>query len=437
MSGWLSRAKGAFGGREAEVDLEPIEIVCPCGRKVEATRRLTFQRVLCKGCGESFFLLPKDVYPRPVMKVRKAKPPTQSATKTPTESKTPLATKTSSATKPPSSAKTKTPFPQPLPQPSTQTESDPNWPRINIPRMLAFVARKLTAPFTPLRLIVLSLLTVIGLTGWWQWDRAARSEAEWNFKTATEAGLTALQKKDYVDAAQHFARATDAVDLLQRHDVLAEQTRQQLRQLTAINSLLTRSLGDILEAAQAGRKKGDVGSIESEFASLHAGRWIVLQSEVESATGAPDRSIPIDPATSSTSVTRNVWEQRMFLDGEGLVLTGSLSIFTKVRATAPPPAVPAGDAAPAGGAAPEAQLQLLFAINDLGQHEIVFAAQVESLKWNADQSVWVLTLKSSSGFLWTDYDLLLETGLQPDELRTEPQLRALLLEQSRWIGAAQ
>ena len=60
-----------------------------------------------------------------------------------------------------------------------------------------------------------------------------------------------------------------------------------------------------------------------------------------------------------------------------------------------------------------------------------------SLKWNAAQSVWVLTLKSSTSCLWTDYDLLLATGLQPDELRTEPQLRALLLEQSRWIGAAE
>ena len=77
----------------------------------------------------------------------------------------------------------------------------------------------------------------------------------------------------------------------------------------------------------------------------------------------------------------------------------------------------------------------MFALNDLGQREVLFAAQVESLKWDAAQSVWVLTLKPSSGCLWTNYDLLQPTGLQPDELRSEPQLRSLLLEQGRWIGA--
>ena len=74
MSSWLSRAKEALSGREAEVAPEPIELACPCGRKVEAARRSEFQRVLCTGCGEPFFLLPLDVYPRPVMKIRKVKP---------------------------------------------------------------------------------------------------------------------------------------------------------------------------------------------------------------------------------------------------------------------------------------------------------------------------------------------------------------------------
>ena len=401
MSGWLSRAKGAFGGREAEISPEPIEIACPCGRKVEATRRRDFQRVLCKGCGEPFFLLPLDVYPRPVMKVRKVKPPKPDLKKT----------KTAAGTKSPPA------------QPDPQTATAPTRPNIDLRKDLAAVGGRVRTQFTPLRLMVLSLVAVIGLTGWWQWNRAARSGAELDFKTANEAGQRALQKKNFVEAAEQFARAANAVDLLKRHDVPAEQARQNFRQLTAINSLLNRSLVELLEAAKAGRKKGDVAAVESEFASLHAGRWVVLQSEVTPVSG------PSDSATAS------VWEQRVQFDEETLVLTGSLSIFAKVLAT------PSPLSAPEGSAAPDAQPQFMLALNDLGQREVLFAAQVESLKWNAAQSVWVLTLKSSSGFLWTDYDLLQPTGLQPDErptepnLRSEPQVRALLLEQSRWIGA--
>ncbi len=396
MSGWLSRAKGAFGGREAEIALEPIEIACPCGRKVEATRRRDFQRVLCKNCGEPFFLLPLDVYPRPVMKVRKVKP-------------TKPDPKTKSAP-PKSEAKSEA-------KSDAKTEVAPAQPGIDLQKDLSIFAGRVRAQFTPLRMIVLSLLVVIGLTGWWQWARATRSDAELVFKTASEAGQVALQKKAFVEAAEHFLRAADAADILQRHDVPAEQVRQRFRQLTAINSLMTRSLTDLLEAAKAGRLKGDFAAVESEFASLHAGRWVVLQSEVMPA------SEPADPKTVS------VWEQRVQMDGESFLLTGSLPIFSKVPATPPTP-VPLD-----GNAAPDAPPQLVLGLNDLGQREVLFAAQVESLKWNGAESVWVLKLKSTSGFLWTDFELLEPTGFQPDELRTEPQLRAMLLEQGRWIGA--
>lgn len=390
MSGWLSRAKGAFGGREAEISPEPIEIACPCGRRVEATRRRDFQRVLCKNCGEPFFLLPLDVYPRPVMKVRKVKPPQPD-----------VKTKTATGTK---SAPAK-------PELQTATAPAPARPSIDLRKDLAVAHAQVRRQFTPLRLMVLSLLAVIGLTGWWQWTRAARSAAELDFKSANAAGLAAIQKQDFVAATQHFDRAANAADLLQRHDVSAEQARQRFRQLTAINSLMQRSFVELLQAAKAKREKGEFAAVESEFSSLHADRWIVLQCDVTPAAG------PSNPAAVSA------WEQRLQIDGETLVLTGSLSIFSKVLAPSSSPAVP------------DAQPQ--FALNDLGQREVLFAAQVESLKWNGAQSVWVLTLKSSSGCLWTDYDLLLATGLQPDELRSELQLRSLLLEQARWIGAAE
>lgn len=388
MSGWLARAKGALSSREAEVVLEPIEFACPCGHKVEATRRSAFQRVLCTDCSEQFFLLPLDVYPGPVMKVRKVQSP-----------------KSAETTKLKSNSKLSAP-----------TEVAPARTGIDLQAELATALVKPRSQFTPLRLIVSSLLMVIGLTGWWQWNRAARSSAEGDFKTANESGMAALKKSDYVEAAQHFSRAAAAADLLHRADVPAEQARQMHRQLTALNSLLTRSLIEMIEAARATRLREHALAAESEFTNLHAGRWLVMQSEIA-------------PPAGSTTPAGVPWEQRIQIFDESLVVTASLPVFSKIQATSPvPAATPA--AAPADPPPPGAS-----ALNDLGQREVVFAAQVESLKWNSEQSGWVLTLKASSGFLWTDYGLLLAAGLPPDELHTEARLRAMLTEQSGWIGA--
>ena len=389
MSSWLTRAKEALSGREAEAPLESIEIACPCGRHFEAARRRAFQRVLCKTCGEPFFLLPIDVYPRPVMKVRKVKPPKSVE---PTKSK-------------------------PIGKSTTASESAPFSPpvtaRIDVQAQSAATVAKVRTQFTPLRLIVLSLLAVVGLTGWWQWDRAARTSAVIDFKTATEAGMAALEKANFVEAAQHFRVAADAVDRLQRTDPAAEQARQKFRQLTALNSLLTRSLSELIEAARATRLRDNVLAAESEFANLHAGRWLVLQGDVT-------------PPTSPPASSAVLWEQQIQIFDEPLILTASSPVFSKIQAASSLPAA-TSDA--------QAESSTASVLNDLGQCEILFAAQVESLKWNVEKAAWVLTLKSSSGFLWTDYDLLIVAGLPPDELHTEVRLRAMLTEQSRWIGA--
>lgn len=396
MSGWLARAKEALSGREADAAPELLEIACPCGRKVEATRRRDFQRVLCKGCGEPFFLLPLDVFPRPVMKVRKVKPP-----------------KVAPSKKAKSSEKSVV---------ETAPETARDQPGLDLQTELIALLVKVRGKLTPLRMIVLSLVAVLALTGWWQWNLAARSHAEVDFKSATEAGSAALQKSDFLEAAQHFGRAAEAADVLGRTDVAAEQARQRYRQLTAINSLLGRSLTEVIEAATNTRRSEDAAAAESEFANLHSGRWLVLQSE-------------ITPRGSAATSQNPAWEQRMQFGEETLWLTAALPVFAKVQAGAA--------AASASATNPDASSPANVAtasptpLNDLGQHPILFAAQAESLKWDAQKSAWTLKLKSASGFLWTDYDLLLAVGIAPDELWTEGQLRGLLLEQSRWIGAAE
>ena len=397
MSGWLSRAKDALSGRAAETVPEPIQIPCLCGRTIETVRRESFQRVLCKGCGEPFFILPLDVYPRPVMKkVRPVKSP-----KSPATTKSPVAPKDAAAN-----------------VRATTTKTAGREPTVEFHHSLQQAAQAVRRQFTSLRLIVLSLSMVLGLTGWWQWNRAALSRAEGDYTAALAAGEAALEKKDLINAASEFERAANAVNLLQRTDIAAEHARQRHRELTAINSLMQSSLQELLDSAHRTMQKSDPAAAASDFAHLHAGRWIVLQSEINCSSAA-------DTAAAT-------WEQRVQVDDVVLLLTASLPAFSKIPAA---PTTPASETA-------EQPDNSNAKLNDetaaaAGRREIIFAAQVQSIRWSAEKSQWELTLNPATGFLWSDYGLLVAAGLVPDELRTEAQLRSMLLEQSRWIGVAQ
>src|SRR5690554_4849654 len=64
MSRWLSKASNALG-RGMPHEPETFELECPCGATIRGVRRDDSQRVLCKDCGEAFFILPANVYPIP------------------------------------------------------------------------------------------------------------------------------------------------------------------------------------------------------------------------------------------------------------------------------------------------------------------------------------------------------------------------------------
>ncbi len=390
MSGWLSRAKNALSGHTVDTTPVPIELPCPCGRKIEAVRRESFQRVLCKGCGEPFFVLPLDVYPRPVLK--RVRPPKVS--KSPPSAKPTARTAEAESTAPVTAA--------------TAVAR----PTIGLATSFWRAVRR---QCTPLRLIVLSLLTVVGMTGWWQHNRAARSQAAIDFQATLEAGQAALQKKDWAAAEHEFAKCVAAVNVLERKDVAAERVRQRHRELTAINVPLQRSFVDLLKSAEDTKKSDSPAAAETEFAFNHAGRWIVLQTQIAPVGDAPSE-----------------WEQRMPLQEGVLQLTVTLPRILASGKRQSPDGSECLNAEQKEVAAPIDQQSAPK--NDLELREIIFAAQVQSLHWDAQKSLWEIRLNPQTVFLWSDYDLLVATGLVPDELRTEAQLKELLTQQSRWIG---
>ena len=413
MSGWLSRARDALSGRTAETVPEPIQIPCLCGRTIETTRRESFQRVLCKSCGEPFFILPLDVYPRPVLK--KVRPAKVARVASPSKLAVPV--------------DRTTPRDSPTVKESTKSVIAAQVP--DLKQKMERASQTVRRQFTPLRIIVVSLVMVLGLTGWWQRNRAALSRAEGDYTVAVEVGNTALQKKDFLGAATEFERAVHAVDLLRRTDIAAEQARQRLRELTAVNALLQASLPEILVSARLAKQKSDAVTAESNFAHLHVGRWIVLQTEI---------------ASSSSNNKQFTWDQRLQIEEDVMSFMVSLPAFLKIPAIVSSTRLASADSGGPANAPVAADQNRDSASNSdpnsesntdgSGSREIIFAAQIKSLRWNIPESQWDLELNPTTGFLWSNFDLLIAAGLIPDELRTEEQLKTLLLEQSRWIGVA-
>ena len=97
-----------------------------------------------------------------------------------------------------------------------------------------------------------------------------------------------------------------------------------------------------------------VGFHYMEFANLHAGRWVVLQSDI----------IP-HPEAGGSAVA--VWEQQILIFDEPLILTGNLPVFSKIpAASAVPSASPNADVAP-----PEAQPTIATACSTMARRSTI------------------------------------------------------------------
>ena len=64
MSNWISKATNAFQGDDSS-SAQAFELSCDCGQKHSGIRRQKWQRIVCRSCGGSLFVLQRDPYPPP------------------------------------------------------------------------------------------------------------------------------------------------------------------------------------------------------------------------------------------------------------------------------------------------------------------------------------------------------------------------------------
>jgi hypothetical protein len=241
--------------------------------------------------------------------------------------------------------------------------------------------------FTPVKLVLASVLGVIALTGWWILRLHQRDEAERVVVAAARLAEQALEEHDLGEAARQYKKVRAALDLLRRSDPQARVLRQTAAEISAGSELCPASLLDILhEAADAAAGRSSL-TWQETFHSSYRDEWVVLDAQVSRAA---------DPSARPRYVV-----DFPLVEGQNRgVVVADLEVFDKALS--------------AGG----------------GAQRVVFAAQLDDCRRDSQlDKTWLIVLRPTTGFLWSGGESLELLGFGIDEATKQ-----ILSEQSHHLG---
>lgn len=383
MSGWLAVAEKLFG-RPANELPSAYAVECACGRQVSGARSGAEQVTFCAACGTALFVLPRSVYPRPrgvqaEPAVRPPIPAKPQSRRTAHPVKTPRAAVPKPARvadRPPADSKPDEPVashPEPV--------FDRN-PKIEPPRL----RRKLLGP---VRLVVLGIAAVIGLTMWWSYRVSRRNEAERTLATSIRLAQQAFEENDLGEAANRFRDVRAALDTLGRTDSRAQELRQTAAEISASADLARSSLYDILNEAVATTERSGRALWADTFRSSYRDEWVLIDALVtRTSDSSGGRRFEIDlPLTAG---------------GGRVQIVGDLACFER--------AVPGGSA-----------------------RRVIFAAQLDDFTTVPQNgAAWRIVLRPATAFLWSAPEHLERLGVEVDD-----ETKRILAEQSSLPGMYQ
>lgn len=388
MSKWFSKATNVFKGSCEELP-QPFELHCECGVRHAGLRKKAPQRIICRGCGSSLFILPRDVYPIPKVV---AEPPVKAAAPAPAKAE-------------PEPAQSElAPVESILDEVVVLDDEGTRAPRKPRPAKKEPVAvapkepRKPPEQFLrPYHFILAAVVGVVLLTVFLAIRSRARERAILIYKEEAEKGLAAVVARSWIEARSHLDLAGDAADLLGRTDPASVRVRQYRAETTALNLLAPASLVDILDEAER-TLPDNYNSWPAEFHSKYGGRWLVLEVPVKQVEGAKK-------------------------DKPKIVVDWSIPIGEIRRPVeiAPIPAL--------------GKLKL----SETPQN-VILGVQLESVAWekaNRKDTVgkWVVTFDPDKSVLWTDLATYEGAGMSfSDEYRPSAATEQALREQREALG---
>lgn len=383
MSGWLSKATGALR-REPPETPEPFESVCECGVRHTGLRRRKSQRLVCRSCGTSLFVLPRDVYPVPA-----APPPKQ-----PKKRKKPKSKTTRQAA--PAPVIGKRVFKQAtqgVAKASAKVGRGAADAGIGFGSRIAAYVRGFIGFWTPFRLIVLGIVILCAITAAATLMSDRSEQAVIALTAANENARAAMKAGEYGTAQTEFAKAVALLDQLKRtDDPLARDIRQLHRETSAIRDIVPISPLDIAAAADAAVEAGQTSEWATTFQTRYHNRWVVVEGNATPADralsgGAYQVRVPIGIGSRSRSLSIQV----------------SLPLLDRL--------VKGGKPRP-----------------------VILAGQIDSCELSQDKRTWIIKLKRETAFLWANADNLQALGFTFDDPEAQTQTQALLNSQARAIG---
>jgi len=373
MSGWFTKASNVFRRAAPEVE-HPFELTCDCGLAHHGLRRARHQRIVCRDCGASRFVLPRDVYPAPREARTKPKPAPE-----------PLPVLAPVEEKPVDLAVDRD-------EPKAATKGRPSKrktvERDSAPEFL--VVKDQRRFWTPLRFISLGIAAALVLIAVILVQKQRRDWATSELRTAGDAALAAAAAGDWNAARDNFARAVKAVNILGRDNASSRRIRQGLRETEALTGLNSESLGEMLESADRQADKPD--DWKRNFDLRYRGSWVVLESLLKKVEG--------DDGEEYWSV---VYPYSVGEESRRVVIRADLDAFKSLKRLSP-------------------------------EQPVVFAAQLDSCELSKSKKEWNIALRSESGFLWADPVTYGGLGFAFSEWHPEEEVKLLLRDQAKRIN---
>ena len=264
MSHWLvDKAKEKLG-RRGPTEPPIYNWPCSCGEMLTGLRNSAHQQIHCHRCGETFFVLPQDVYPPPKAPPRKKGAHRKQKNFLPKEEQGP-----------------------PRPKIRERLKAKALGARDKTVRGIRVRAQRTRALFTPFRLVILAMLVIIFFTSRAMYQQRLVEQAQTSYRVGLQDGQKAFAAQDYAAAMAELAPAVEAADFLQREDAEAQTVRQMYRQARAISELLDVSPIELIQTAQKTIEANGPVAWRDEFQLLYQNKWLILQSRVsKSQTGS-------------------------------------------------------------------------------------------------------------------------------------------------------
>ncbi len=416
MNNWISKAANVFK-RDVEETPQPFELACECGQTHGGIRRGRHQHIVCKACGLSLFVLPRDVFPPPLDR----KPSKQNKKKkTGTVQPEVLELEDSSESNEQvldevvvlekiaprhRMQKQKEAADAGVPHKRKKSIKETASPPPATPGFFARLGVSLKSAgqsfikfWTPFRLAMLGIGVSMAVAVYWSVQEGIRSRAVASVNKYTEEGMQAVNVQDWLNARRAFEQASRAVDVLGRHDPEAESIRHYHKETQALTNLCIVNFFDLLEIAETTYEKDGAEAWQQQFLT-YQDDWFVMTGPVQRLTIST-----ADTGESNTYELYLPWSPGQ--KGNKVSIRGNFADFEHV--------VPA-------------------------QAKIVttFAGELASCVFSKTERMWIVTLRSETGFVWTHPDTFAGLNFESTELESEQDLKNRLTRQAELVGGKQ